>query len=200
MLTRINNVRVAGIAAAVSNKWKSLYDVSGESESVVKKIIKMTGVEGRYEALEKQTASDFCFTAAEQLIVEKRINRNNIGLIVFVTQTPDYHNPATACVLQGRLKLSQKCLAFDVNLGCSGFTYGITIAGSLLNNSDAKYALVLAGDTSISKKKDYQGSHAATMLFGDAGTAALLEKDTGSDHLMVLSKTDGAGFKAIINP
>ena len=72
---------------------------------------------------------------------------------MFVTQTSDYGIPATACVLQDRLGLSKSCIAFDVNLGCSGFTYGMTILGSLLMNTQSKYGLLLAGDTSANNTK-----------------------------------------------
>lgn len=203
MFTKIVNTRIAGMAAAVSNNWESLYDISEESEELIKKFVKKTGVEGRYAASEKQTTSDFCFAAAEKLLSEKKIDKNDIGVLVYVTQTSDYSLPATACVLQNRLGLSKDCLAFDVNLGCSGFTYGITVAGSLLNTTNTKYALLLAGDTSAkekSTKRRVKTSHAASMLFGDSGTATLLEKNSDSASLLVSSRTDGAGFKAIISP
>lgn len=203
MFTKIKNVRVVGIAAAVSNVWESIRDVSNESESLILKFKKMTGVEGRYAANLKQTTSDFCFAAANRLLEEKHINRTQIGILVFVTQTSDYDIPATACVLQNRLGLGKDCLAFDVNLGCSGFTYGVTIAGSLLNTTNTKYALLLAGDTSAkekSNKRRVKTTHAASMLFGDSGTATLLEKVEDGSLLLVSSKTDGAGYKTIISP
>ena len=203
MFTKILNTHIAGIAAAVSNNWESLYDVAEESEELIKKFVKKTGVEGRYAALEKQTTSDFCYAAAERLLSEKSINKNDIGVLVFVTQTSDYGIPSTACVLQNRFGLSKDCLAFDINLGCSGFTYGVTVAGSLLNTTNTKYALLLAGDTSAKEKSSrrrVKTTHAASMLFGDSGTATLIEKVEDNSSLLVSSKTDGAGFKAIISP
>lgn len=125
-------------------------------------------------------------------------------MLIFVTQTPDYGIPATACVLQERLGISKDCIAFDVNLGCSGFSYGINIAASLLSNSDSRKALLLAGDTSakeMSQKYCTKETHAANMLFGDSGTAALLERDDKYEKSIHMhSKTDGSGFKAIIAP
>ena len=99
--------------------------------------------------------------------------------------------------------LSTSCIAFDVNLGCSGFTYGLNIAGSLMSTSQTKYALLLAGDTSAREKSPKEISkttHAASMLFGDSGTATLLEKSDAGSDLLVSSDTDGKGYKAIINP
>lgn len=203
MYTTIKNFQIVGMAAAVPTKWVSIKDVSDESESFIDKFIKNTGVEGRYEASRKQTTSDFCFAAAEHIICDKQIRREKIGILVFVTQTPDYETPATACLLQKRLGLSKDCIAFDINLGCSGFTYGITMAASLLNTTDTQYALLLCGDTSA-KEKNYlekeKTTHSAALLFGDSGTATLIEKVESAPNILVSSKTDGQGFKAIITP
>ena len=124
-------------------------------------------------------------------------------MLVFVTQTPDYRIPATACVLQKRLGISNDCLAFDVNLGCSGFSCGLNIASSILQASNATKALLLCGDTSAkerNQKNKVKISHSASMLFGDSGTATLLVKDENAKPLNMISRTDGDGFKAIISP
>lgn len=203
MYTELKSIRVIGMAAAVSNTWQSLYDVSDEDPELIKKFIKKTNVEGRYAAGLKQTTSDFCFAAAEKILNEKGISRDEIGVLVFVTQTPDYIIPATACVLQMRLGLKKDCIAFDVNLGCSGFTYGVNIAGTLLQQTETKYALLLCGDTSAkekSTKERTKTTHSASMLFGDSGTATLLEKTEDAPPMLVSSRTDGTGYKAIIKP
>lgn len=203
MYTTVDGIKVIGMAAAVSNTWQSLYDASEEDPELIKKFIKKIGVEGRYAAGLKQTTSDFCFAAADRILEEKGINREEIGVLVFVTQTADYGIPATACVLQARLGLNKDCVAFDVNLGCSGFTYGMNIAATLLNLSETKYALLLCGDTSAkekSTKMKTKTTHAASMLFGDSGTATLLEKTEDVAPLLISSRTDGTGYKAIISP
>lgn len=203
MLSTVKNIRIGGIAAAVSNNWTSLLDCSDEDASIVKKFTRKTGVKGRYNAGIKQTTSDFCYVAAKKLLEEKNVNLNEIGVLVFVTQTSDYTLPATACLLQDRLGLSRDCIAFDVNLGCSGFTCGLNIAMSLLNNSNKNKALLLAGDTSAKEKNPNYTSktaHSATMLFGDSGTATLLEKCEEAYDINMISKTNGEGYKAIITP
>lgn len=139
MYSELKDMKVIGMAAAVSNTWDSVREFSTEDEAVINKFIKTTGVEGRYSANPRQCTSDFCFAAAEKILAEKKIPREEIGVLVFVTQTSDYRIPSTACVLQNRLGLSTSCIAFDVNLGCSGFTYGINIVGSLLMSSQTKY-------------------------------------------------------------
>jgi len=202
MYSELKDMKVIAMAAAVSNTWDSVREFSTEGEAVINKFIKTTGVEGRYSANPRQCTSDFCFAAAEKILEEKKIPREEVGVLIFVTQTSDYRIPSTACVLQNRLGLSTSCIAFDVNLGCSGFTYGINIVGSLLMSSQTKYGLLLAGDTSAREKSQKirrKFGHSAELLFGDSGTATLIE-NTASDPILISSHTDGAGYKAIIAP
>lgn len=195
------NIKIAGIASAVSNKWTSIDSFYGEiGEQTVEKFKKTTGVMGRYDAGPKQCTSDFCYISADSLLKDKRINPDEIGALVFVSQTPDYNIPATACVIHDRLGLSKNCIAFDVNLGCSGYVYGINIVASLMTNSNIDKALLLVGDTSAKKKnkltKDTENSF--NMLFGDSGSCTLISKEPAKTINTVLC-TDGSGYKAIIN-
>lgn len=203
VVTQLQNIRISAIAAAVSNDWKSIEELSDDNPSMLKKFTKTTGIKGRYNAGLKQTTSDFCYAAAKKIIEEKKVDVNDIGVLVFVTQTPDYGIPATSCVLQQRLGLSKDCIAFDVNLGCSGFSYGVNIVSSLLQSSNSKKALLLAGDTSAktrSQKKANKLTNSDVLLFGDAGTATLIEIDENAEPINIISKTDGSGYKAIIAP
>lgn len=203
IVSRFENIKISAIAAAVSNTWSSLKDLGIEDNDVIKKFTKKTGVEGRYDAGLKQTTADFCFAAAKAILREKEVNIDEIGVLVFVTQTADYRIPATACVLQDRLALRKDCIAFDVNLGCSGFSYGLNIVASILKSCNSKKALLLAGDTSAkikSQSNNNKTTHSASMLFGDSGTATLIEIAEKAKPINMISKTDGSGFKAIIAP
>lgn len=204
--TKISGVKIAAIASAVSNNWESIAeamkDLGDEDRKMLHNFSDTLGIKGRYNAGEYQTTSDFCCAAAEKILEEKNIAPSEIGILVFITQSPDYYkNPATACLIQHRLGLSNDCIAFDVNLGCSGFTYGLNIVSSLLKPSNADKALLLCGDTSARgrSRKDLRQTNANKYLFGDSGTAALLVKDEAED-IHMLSKTDGSGYKSIIAP
>ena len=129
------NVKISGISAAVSNNWTPISSLQNSmDEKTIAKFMKNTGVRGRYNSGANQTTSDLCFVAAEKLIEVKKINKKDIGALLLVTQSPDYKSPASACVLHGRLGLDEDCIAFDVNLGCSGFTTSLATAGCLLSN------------------------------------------------------------------
>lgn len=204
VIGQYKNIKISSVAAAVSNTWTSLDSMkTEENAAMIDKFKKSTGVLGRYDAGLYQITSDFCYAAAKEIVETKAIEREDIGVLVYITQTSDYAIPATACVLAHRLGLSKECMAFDVNLGCSGYVYGLNIVAAIMNSSNVTKALLLVGDTSAkerSHKKKIKTSHSATMLFGDSGTATLLEKVTDGTEMTGAFRTDGAGYKAIISP
>lgn len=195
-----NNIRIDGIATVVPRNKEDIFekyaDVFGEAS--VKQFVKTVGVKERRVAKEKQTSSDLAYIAAEKIIKHKNINKDDIGILIFVTQTPDYRIPATACVLHKRLGLSKNCIAYDINLGCSGYVYGLHTICSLLQSSDTNIALLCVGDTS--NKGIAPNDKSAAMLFGDSGSATLLKKELNAPAITTGYMTDGNGFKAIIIP
>lgn len=197
-----NDIRVRGILTAVPKQREIIQEKYSEKfgDDLVTSFCRSVGVLERRVALEEQTASDLAFVAARELLRKKSIDRKEIGILVFVTQTPDYRVPATACVLHKRLGLEKDCLVFDVNMGCSGYIYGMQIICSLLHTLNTQYALLLVGDTS--NKVIAPEDKASAMLFGESGSATLLQKQESNDSDMIrtVCRTDGEGFKAIIIP
>jgi 3-oxoacyl-[acyl-carrier-protein] synthase III len=191
-------ILIKGIACAVPNNKKDIkfwYKKFGKES--VDKFVKMTGINSIYRSYEKQTASDLAFVAAKQLLQHKKINPKNIGALIFISQGPDYRIPATAFVLQHRLSLPEDCLCFDVNLGCSGYIYGLNIVASLMKQSNIKKALLLVGDTPTKNISSEDKSTA--MLFGDSGAATLLERsENTTDEMLYHFRSDGNRFKALI--
>ena len=93
----------------------------------MKEVVDKIGIYERRFADENTCSSDLCYAAAEQLITDNNIDRSEIDLLVFISQTPDYRMPATSIILQHRLRLPNSCIAFDINLGCSAFMYGLSV-------------------------------------------------------------------------
>ena len=197
-LYSVSGVKIGGIAAAVPAESVPLtaFDETFGREHVAK-FSAATGIQALRRAAENQTASDLSLAAAERLLSERNIPRRDIGLLIFASLSPDYRRPATACILQNRLRLSAGCGAFDLGLGCSAYPYALIAAASLLASSDARCALVLAGET-MTKNTDPRDS-ATAMLFGDAGSCTLLEKEEDTVIQGIL-KTDGEGYRDIIVP
>jgi 3-oxoacyl-[acyl-carrier-protein] synthase-3 len=191
-----NNIHIAGIACAVPENVQKITDYIDElGESETHKFIETTGVRERHCVTGNQTTSDLCFVAAEQLIKEKQIAKESIDAIIFLTQTPDYFIPATSHVLHKRLGLSKDCLAFDINLGCSGYSYGLYIASSLLQSGSIKRILFLAGESGV---QNPESSIKDVILFGHAGTATIIER--GDTEMKCLLKANGEGYSALITP
>ena len=193
-----DNIKIAGVASAVPKQVVTVDSFAEEfGRETVEKFSKMTGVKEFRKTLEHQTASDLGYAAAVQLLDEKKIDRSQIGALVFIAHSVDYRRPATACVLHKRLGLSKDCAAFDIGLGCSAIAYGLQVIGSMMANSDIDKALLITAE-SLTKMVN-PGDKSVAMLFGDGGCAMLLEKKAGS-RLDVLLRTDGNGYKDIIAP
>lgn len=188
-LTIINNVSIKGIAAAVPKET-----VLNNNE----KFSTTTGVYERRIAPSSVCTSDLCEEAANKLISDLNVDKNDIGILVFISQTPDYQIPVTSTILQHKLNLSQSCICFDVPLGCSGYVYGLQIISSLISNGSIKKGLLLVGDT-VSKQINPK-DQSTEPLFGDAGTATLLEYNTVASPIYFNLGSDGSGFKTIIIP
>lgn len=146
IITTLRGSRVAGIATAVPDKICAVPDLAalfGHEEAA--KLAKSTGVFQRRIAGNGLCASDLCLAAARRLINDLGWEAATIQGLIFVSQTPDYRLPATACVLHGKLGLAKACVAFDVNLGCSGYVYGLWLAAQFLQASGLRRVLLLVG-------------------------------------------------------
>jgi 3-oxoacyl-[acyl-carrier-protein] synthase-3 len=168
------------------------------SEGELDKIIRSTGIKQRRVANKTTTALTLGHCAANDLLNKTQTKTDNIGLVIFVTQTPDYPFPGNAVQLQSKLGLQKGCIAFDVNLGCSGFVYGLWQCAHLLNASSATQALLVVGDTT---SHQYLADNTkVNTLFGDAASAILLSKNSNADPIIFDLGSDGSGAPYLIQP
>lgn len=200
LVTNYHGVRIRAICAAVPESVVSVDSFRADfGDENVDKFSQMTGVKRFRKARANQTAGDLTYAAANDLLDKTKIGRKNIGVLVFVTQKPDFRVPSTAYALHSRLGLSDNCLCFDINLACSGFVYGLSVLASLLKHSDCEYGLLLVGDTSSRTISPHDNT--MIMLFGDCGSACLLEKNGGSSERMSFAfRSDGVRSNAIFTP
>lgn len=192
----LQGISITSIAAAVPSQIQKNINYSHISEAERNFLIKTTGIEERRIVNEKQTTSDLCEAAANALFTQNAIQPKEIGLLIFVSQSPDYYLPATAAVLQRKLNLPKTTMAFDIGLGCSGYVYGLTVAASLMRTANIKYALLLAGDaSSVTCPPEDKSTHP---LFGDAGSATLLTQTANTSSWYGNLFTDGSGAESIM--
>ncbi len=196
---KIKAPRIVGISTCVpSTRFDNLEDTSQFTEMEVRKVVAMAGV-GARRVVDTQTCStDLCYAAATTLIKSVDCNPDTIDGLILITQTPDYFMPSSSCLLHNRLGLSKNCASFDINLGCSGYVYGLWLAAMMLSSMSCRRVLLLHGDTPTlyADKAD----RSVSLLFGDAGSATLVEaaEAGAAEYWYFVLNTDGSGFADLI--
>lgn len=165
-------------------------------EWTVEKIERKLGIKQRHIAGENETASDIAIKAAERIFATDNIKREDIDYVIFVSQSPDYHLPTTACVIQDKLHLSHKITAIDVNLGCNGYIVGLSLAKAVILSGMARNVLLLTGET-YSKYMHVRDKSNRT-IFGDGASATVVSKDGMAEIGEFIIGTDGAGADNLI--
>lgn len=194
-LLKFNNVGIKAIASCVPSRIVKNEDlVTIMPKDDVKKMIDSVGIRERRISDKDITASDLCYAAAKKLIKDNEIDPESIDMILFMSQTADYRSPATSCILQNRLGLSNDCAAMDLSLACSGYVYGLSCAMAYASLPGINRVLFLDGET-FSKVVDPKDK-VNVPLYGDAGTATLIEKGDFDEAVFVL-RTDGSGEDAV---
>ena len=190
-LLKFDKVGISGMAACVPSNTIVNYNYTQNfSAEEAKEITDKTGILERRFALPGTTSSDLCYAAAEKLIADMQIDKSEIDLLVFVSQTPDYRMPATAVLLQNRLGLSMQAMAFDISLGCSAFVYALSVVYSIMEKSGLRKALLLDGET---RSRVYSPKDRKTaFLFGDGGIASIIEKGDQYGESFFSLNSDGS--------
>lgn len=196
---QFEGVGISAMAAAVPHKVivnRDYTDVFTKEEAA--EIVDKTGIEERRFADAETCSSDLCFAAAEKLIADNNINKEEIDLLVFISQTPDYRMPATSVTLQHRLGLPNSTIAFDITLGCSAFIYGLSVVYGMMERSGLRKALLLDGET---RSKVYSPrDRRSAFLFGDGGVAALIERNPKFGKSTFSLNSDGSRADLIMIP
>jgi 3-oxoacyl-[acyl-carrier-protein] synthase III len=164
------------------------------------RMTKKIGINSKHIASENEFASDLAFNAGLKLF-ENGISPEEIDFFIYCTQSPDHFLPTTACILQTKLGLPKHCGALDINLGCSGYVYGLSLAKGIIESGQASNVLLITADTY--SKFVNPNDRSVKLLFGDAATATLISKEEASEKNFINSfvfGTDGTGEKNLIVP
>jgi len=187
----LDNVRFRGVVSCVPKTTVSNLDCPESRKSERERLVRNIGILNRRMCRPWQCFSDLALAAAERLLDSVSWHREEVDALIVVTQSPDYLIPATAIILQDRLKLRHSTIAFDINLGCSGYPFGLYSLGSMMSTGGIKKALLLVGDKCATLKDP---------LFSDCGTATALEYDPLAPRMWFDMNSDGSGYRAIILP
>lgn len=163
----------------------------------VEKIAAKTGIENRYIASTHEYSSTLATEAAKKLFEIAEIEKDQVDYVILVTQSPDFQLPSTACIVQDNLELSNAIGAIDVNMGCSGFVYGLGIAKGVIESGQAKNVLLITADTY--SKYINQDDKSVRTIFGDGATATWIsDGGTPTSIGSFVYGTDGSGAKNLI--
>lgn len=194
-ILKFKDIGIAAVSACVPKKIMRNSELTHlMSKEELQKVIENVGIEERRYADADVCASDLCEKAANQLIDSIGMERSEIDALIFVSQTSDYHQPSTAPLLQHKLGLNRTTLCFDVNLACSGYVYGLSMAYAYAAQEGIRNVLLLVGETM--SKTVSQHDKVSTPLFGDAGTATLVSKGDFGQSVFSLN-SDGSGSDVI---
>lgn len=170
----------------------------GKDLAAIKRFKKTIGIDQRRVVDDQTTAADLCEKAARVLLKKANISASLFDALICVTQTPDHFQPCNATILHGRLHCNKSCAAFDVNLGCSGYVYGLWLAFMMVEAGGCENVLLLAGDT-LSRcvhPKDFS----VASLFGDAGSATWVTAAKNVCPSWFVLNSDGQKNDRIIIP
>ena len=196
MLT-FDGIGITAMAGAVPRQTIKNYEYTDYFPAdQVKEVVDKVGVFERRFADIETCSSDLCYAAAEKLIADNDIEKNEIDLLVFLSQTPDYRMPATSICLQERLGLSKSCIAFDMQMGCAGFCYAVSVVYSMMQSGNIRKALILDGETrsKVYSPKDRRSA----FIFGDGGIAALVERNDKFGKSWFSLNSDGSRYDYIM--
>lgn len=162
----------------------------------IEKIVGKIGINTRHIAGERETASDMAFKASQRLFKEWNILPQDIDFIILCTQNPDYYLPTTACILQNSLNIPTSAGALDINLGCSGYVYGLALAKGLIASGVAHNILLITSE--LYTRRIHPKDKANRSIFGDAATATLVANEGFAEIGDFVLGTDGSGSENLM--
>lgn len=196
-IIKFNNLGLKAVSACVPhNVVKTRSMTEYYSPEAIEKFIEATGIEERRVVMNNECASDLCEKAARQIFSETDMKPEDIDVLVFVCQTPDYKSPGTSIILQDKLGLKKDTIVYDVNMSCSGFIHGMLMAYTFLQMPEINNVMVLVGDT-LSKWTSPKDKSTG-MLLGDAGIASVFTKGEQYGQSIISMQTDGSNYESVM--
>lgn len=173
--------RITGLGTYLPNKRLTNFDLENIVDTNDEWIVRRTGVKERRISAEEEFSSNMAIKAVENLIDKYNYGIEDVDMIVVTTFTPDHLIPTVSALVQGYFGM-KNAGTMDLNSGCAGFVYGLTVADSLISTGHNKKILLIASET-VSKVVDY-ADRSTCILFGDAAVAAIIERSSGNGKLL----------------
>jgi 3-oxoacyl-[acyl-carrier-protein] synthase III len=195
------NRKISSLVAVVPKeeyRFDDEYPIVKLTPEKAKRFKKMMSLDRHRIAPPEVCSSDLCLCGVQQLLSEGTLKKEEIGALLFVSQTPDYYMPATSNVIQGKLGLGHEVICLDINQGCAGFLSGLMQAFLLLNIPSIPKVVLMNGETG-SKQMD-KCNRISYPLTGDAGSVTVIERCDAENPVYTDVKNDGSRHKVIMVP
>lgn len=200
-VSSFNHVKISGVKTVIPENYIDIDDELEFFDNNPKKLErakKMVGYGRRYLADELTTVTDLAVDAAEKLFEEMSIDKNDIDILIFVNQKPDFREPNDACIAHGRLGLKKSCATLPICIGCSGYPYGLWVACALMQSGFFKKCLLLAGD--VPARATDQKDRKKAQIFSDGASATILEYTSEERLSYFVNGSDGGGWDKLVVP
>ena len=186
----MTGVKINSIEYSFPKKTENLNELQKNNPKWnVKKIFSATGIKKRYISNNKENIISLSIKSAKKIL--KKFPTNKVDFLIVITQTSEYKLPSASCILQNKLNLRENIKAFDINMGCSGFIYGLNIASNLIKNKEAKNGLIICTD--VYTKFIKKNNSACRPIFSDASSTILISADKKNYIGPFEFGTDGKG-------
>ncbi len=196
-LSKTSGINIEGIVSLVPANINDNLLLTHLSQSDKEALIHHTGIRYRRVVNEENTSIKNLFIKGiTNLLANLKWEKESIDILICVTQTPNVSIPATSCQIHGDLGFSSNTMCYDINLGCSGFVYGLHTLSALLsslNNINAR-AILCCGD--ISTQLIQENDQTTKPIFSDAASVIAVSNNTETFSYFNL-ETNGSGQKAI---
>ena len=200
-VSSFNHVKISGVKTVIPENYVDIDDeleFFGNNPKKLERAKKMVGYGRRYLADELTTVTDLAVDAAEKLFEEMSIDKNDIDILIFVNQKPDFREPNDACIAHGRLGLKKTCATLPICIGCSGYPYGLWVACALMQSGFFKKCLLLAGD--VPARATDQKDRKKAQIFSDGASATILEYTSEERLSYFVNGSDGGGWDKLVVP
>jgi len=197
MIKNMQNVKIIGTGSYIPTNVLTNNDLEKMVNTNDEWIITRTGIKERHIVKDNEITSDISSKAAMQALEDAKLRPEQLELIILATNSPDMIFPATACLVQDKIK-AINAATFDMQAGCSGFVYGMITAWQFIVSGFYNNVLVIGAET-LSKFVDWTDRNTC-ILFGDGAGAVVLKADKVEGILSGYLKADGSGADLIKIP
>lgn len=196
-LSKIKGLQIKGLITVMPSNTEDNQSLQLITEEDSAQIIKHTGIRYRRVTQPDTNIKNYFNTGVSKLLNKLKWKADEIDVLICVTQSPQTSIPAISCQIHGDLGLSQSTICFDINLGCSGYVYGLHTIGHILAGIAKKNpkAILCCGDLSslLIDKND----RTTVPIFSDAVSVTGIELDADFAEAFFNLETAGTGQDAI---